>query len=146
MMVKCGGIIRIKGEVSEVFGRKQYCVKRFKVGYRQTLCQWKNKEGVKRVREFQDQSYVFEDVEDGGELLLFQLDLISMIIVFFLNRRNFDGVLVRVLYDYLGLKIFVYYRLIKSSQYIVVIFVLLKFFWLLCFSIWVSNLIKVGVG
>lgn len=87
-----------------------------------------------------------EDVEDGGELLLFQLDSTSMTTAPFLNRRNLDGVLVRVSYDYLGLKISVYYRLIKSSQHIAVTLALLKPFWPLCFSTWASNLIKVGVG
>lgn len=48
-----------------------------------------------------------KDAEDGGELLAFQLDFTSVTNAPFLNRSNLhDGVLIKILYDYLGLKNF----------------------------------------
>lgn len=56
-----------------------------------------------------------KDAEDGGEFLVFQLDFTAVTNAPFLKRSILhDGVLVKILYDYLDLKIAAYYRLIRS--------------------------------
>lgn len=64
---------------------------------------------------------------------LFQLDFTSMTIALFLSRSNLhNGILVRILHDYLGVKISSYYKLIKS--HLTGDVCLSKALWPLCFS------------
>lgn len=90
---------------------------------------------LSRSQSFEIRVNVSEDAEDVGKLIVFQLDFTFMTVAPCLNRGNLHGgILVRILYDYLVLKISAWY--IGWSKVLVLeTLTFLKAFWPWSFSL-----------